>query len=80
MPLNERFADQVALYSARHRVLPGITGLAQISGCRGETDTLEKMSARLRYDLQYIRNWSLWLDLRIIAVTLLGRFTHSNAY
>jgi Undecaprenyl-phosphate glucose phosphotransferase len=79
-PLNERFANQVALFSARHRVLPGITGLAQIHGCRGETDTLEKMTARLRYDLQYIRNWSLWLDLRIIALTLLGRFTHSNAY
>jgi putative colanic acid biosynthesis UDP-glucose lipid carrier transferase len=80
LPLNERFANQVALYSARHRVLPGITGLAQIYGCRGETDTLEKMSARVRYDLQYIRDWSLWLDLRIIAATLLGRFLHANAY
>jgi putative colanic acid biosynthesis UDP-glucose lipid carrier transferase len=80
LPLNERFAHQVALYSARHRVLPGITGLAQIYGCRGETDTLEKMSARVRYDLQYIRDWSLWLDVRIIAATLLGRFLHANAY
>jgi putative colanic acid biosynthesis UDP-glucose lipid carrier transferase len=80
LPLNERFANQVALYSARHRVLPGITGLAQIYGCRGETDTLEKMTARVRYDLQYIRDWSLWLDLRIIAATLLGRFLHANAY
>ena len=80
VPLNERFAHQVALYSARHRVLPGMTGLAQIAGCRGETDTIERMATRLRYDLQYIRTWSLWLDLRIIALTLLGRFTHNNAY
>jgi Undecaprenyl-phosphate glucose phosphotransferase len=80
LPLNEQFAEKIAFYSARHRVLPGITGLAQISGCRGETDTLEKMSARVDYDLQYIRNWSLWLDLRIIALTALGRFTHANAY
>jgi exopolysaccharide biosynthesis polyprenyl glycosylphosphotransferase len=80
LPLNKQFAEKIALYSARHRVLPGITGLAQISGCRGETDTLEKMCARVDYDLQYIRNWSLWLDLRIIALTVLGRFTHANAY
>lgn len=80
VPLDARFAPMLKLYAARHRVLPGITGLAQIHGCRGETDTLEKMAQRLRYDLEYIRSWSPWLDLKIILATLCGRFTHPNAY
>lgn len=80
VPLDRRFAPELRLYAARHRVLPGITGLAQINGCRGETDSQEKMAARLRYDLEYIRAWSLWLDLKIIMATLCGRFLHANAY
>ena len=80
LPLNNRFGDQLPLYAARHRVLPGITGLAQINGCRGETDALEKMATRLEYDLIYIRNWSLWLDLKILLMTLTGKFLHPNAY
>ncbi len=48
----------------RHKVKPGITGLAQINGWRGETDTLEKMEKRIEYDLLYIRGWSIWLDLK----------------
>ena len=80
VPLDDRFMPQLRLYAARHRVLPGITGLAQINGCRGETETIEKMAARLRYDLEYIRSWSLWLDLKIIGATLCGRFLHPNAY
>ncbi len=48
----------------RHKVKPGITGLAQVNGCRGETDTLDKMRRRVEFDHEYIRGWSLWLDLR----------------
>ncbi|MCP4924566.1 MAG: undecaprenyl-phosphate glucose phosphotransferase, partial [Gammaproteobacteria bacterium] len=54
----------------RHRIKPGITGLAQINGYRGETDTLDKMKKRVEYDMQYINNWSFWLDLKIIAKTI----------
>lgn len=56
-------------YSRRHRVKPGLTGLAQINGCRGEIDTVEKAEARLRYDLEYVAKWSLLLDLQIIVLT-----------
>ncbi len=64
------YEDAVEEYSARHRVKPGITGWAQINGYRGETDTLEKIEGRVRYDLEYIENWSIWFDLYIIARTL----------
>jgi putative colanic acid biosynthesis UDP-glucose lipid carrier transferase len=64
----------------RHRVKPGITGLAQINGYRCETDTLEKMQKRLEYDLEYIENWSLGLDLRILARTALTGWVDRNAY
>jgi putative colanic acid biosynthesis UDP-glucose lipid carrier transferase len=80
LPLNERFQPLIPLYNVRHRVHPGITGLAQVNGCRGETDTVEKMAQRVAYDLQYIRTWSIWLDLWIILLTASGRFTHRNAY
>jgi lipopolysaccharide/colanic/teichoic acid biosynthesis glycosyltransferase len=59
---------------------PGITGWAQIHGLRGETDTDEKMRKRVEYDLFYIDNWSLWLDLKIIARTVLSRTSYQNAY
>ncbi|MNY73384.1 UDP-glucose:undecaprenyl-phosphate glucose-1-phosphate transferase [compost metagenome] len=54
---------------ARHRIKPGITGLAQISGCRGETETIDKMEQRVELDLAYINNWSLWLDIKILLKT-----------
>ncbi len=54
---------------ARHRIKPGITGLAQINGCRGETETLEKMQQRVDIDLRYINTWSLWLDIKILLKT-----------
>ena len=54
---------------ARHRVKPGITGLAQVNGFRGETDTIDKMQSRLQYDLEYINNWSLRLDWEILLKT-----------
>jgi Undecaprenyl-phosphate glucose phosphotransferase len=77
---NERYAALIDTYLARHRVKPGITGWAQINGWRGETDTLDKMEWRIRYDLYYIENWSLGFDLWILAKTLLVGFIHRNAY
>jgi putative colanic acid biosynthesis UDP-glucose lipid carrier transferase len=77
---NERFATLIDGYLARHRVKPGITGWAQVNGLRGEADTLARMQDRVRYDLHYIENWSLLLDLRIILRTLLVGFSHPNAY
>ncbi len=66
---NEYYRKLIPGYMLRHKVKPGITGLAQIHGFRGETETLEKMRARIKYDLDYIRHWSLWLDFKIIFLT-----------
>ena len=67
---NEMYRGMIKGYMIRHKVRPGITGLAQVSGCRGETDTLDKMRARIDWDLHYLRNWSLRLDLWIILRTV----------
>jgi putative colanic acid biosynthesis UDP-glucose lipid carrier transferase len=77
---NEFYRGQVKGYMLRHKVKPGITGWAQVSGFRGETDTIEKMEGRIQYDLNYIRNWSLWLDIKIILLTVVKGFTSSKAY
>lgn len=77
---NEEYRKQVAYYMLRHKVRPGITGWAQVNGWRGETDTLEKMEMRVKYDLEYIRHWSLWFDIRIVLMTLFKGFTGKNAY
>ncbi|WP_428820445.1 undecaprenyl-phosphate glucose phosphotransferase [Microbulbifer sp. MCCC 1A16149] len=77
---NEQYRALVNGYMLRHKVKPGITGWAQVNGWRGETDTLEKMSRRVEHDLQYIRNWSIWLDIRIVWMTLFKGFVGSNAY
>ncbi len=77
---NDMYKDRVELYMLRHRVKPGITGWAQIHGYRGETDTEEKMVKRVQFDLYYIRNWSLWMDLRIIVWTAFRGWTGNNAY
>lgn len=66
---NQYYTDKIEAYMARHRIKPGITGLAQISGCRGETETLDKMQKRIELDLSYINNWSLWLDIKILIRT-----------
>jgi Undecaprenyl-phosphate glucose phosphotransferase len=77
----ERKYDEVVEgYFARHRVKPGITGWAQIHGWRGETDTQDKIQARVDHDLHYIENWSLWLDLYILAVTPISLLKTQNAY
>ena len=77
---NTQFAQSVAEYYARHRVKPGITGWAQIHGYRGETDTKDKLENRVKYDLYYIDNWSLLLDLKIILMTIFVGFINENAY
>jgi putative colanic acid biosysnthesis UDP-glucose lipid carrier transferase len=77
---NEMYKDLLDMYMLRHRVKPGITGWAQIHGLRGETDTVDKMARRVEFDLQYIQNWSLWMDIRIIVWTAFKGWTHKNAY
>jgi putative colanic acid biosynthesis UDP-glucose lipid carrier transferase len=77
---NEQYRGQIRGYMLRHKVKPGITGLAQINGCRGETDTVDKMHQRVTYDLAYLRGWSLWLDVKIICLTVFKGFSNPNAY
>lgn len=77
--LNQTFARTIENYEARHKVRPGITGWAQVNGLRGET-TLESMQARVACDIWYIENWSLWLDLRILFLTVFGLWLGKNAY
>lgn len=77
---NEQYRKLIRGYMWRHKVKPGITGLAQVSGWRGETDTLEKMQRRVEFDLEYIRRWSIWLDIKIIIQTALMGFTGKNVY
>ena len=77
---NELFAELISSFSRRHNVKPGITGWAQANGYRGNTDTLEKMRRRVEYDLYYIDNWSLFLDLKIMVMTLFSRKVYWNAY
>jgi putative colanic acid biosynthesis UDP-glucose lipid carrier transferase len=77
---NELYRKLITGYMQRHKVRPGVTGWAQVNGLRGETDTVEKMKARIDYDLDYLRNWSLRLDLYIIAKTVWIVLTGRNAY
>ncbi|WP_299199312.1 undecaprenyl-phosphate glucose phosphotransferase [uncultured Amphritea sp.] len=69
---NDYYSDKVNAYLARHRIKPGITGLAQVSGFRGETETLDKMAKRVEFDLAYINNWSISLDIKILIKTPLS--------
>ncbi|MCL4125503.1 UNVERIFIED_CONTAM: hypothetical protein GTU68_048425 [Idotea baltica] len=77
---NEFYRSKIEGYMLRHKVKPGITGLAQVNGCRGETETLDKMEKRVLFDHQYIREWSIWLDLKIILKTFAVVFSRQNAY
>jgi len=77
---DRKYDDVVDGYFARHRVKPGITGWAQVNGWRGETDTPEKIQGRVDHDLYYIENWSVWLDLYILAMTPLSLAKGKNAY
>jgi putative colanic acid biosynthesis UDP-glucose lipid carrier transferase len=77
---NEYYRRLIPGYMLRHKVRPGLTGWAQINGWRGETETLEKMEKRVEYDLDYLRRWSLWFDLKIIIITIFRSFRDSHAY
>ena len=77
---NEMYRKLIKGYMLRHKVKPGITGWAQVNGCRGETDTLDKMRARVAYDLDYLRNWSLPLDLYIMLRTVWAVLKGDNAH
>ncbi len=77
---NEQYRSLIDGYMLRHKVKPGITGLAQVNGARGETETLEKMELRVEYDHRYIREWSLWMDLKILLQTVAVVLRQENAY
>jgi len=77
---NEAYRKLINGYMIRHKVRPGITGWAQVNGLRGETSTVDKMHLRVQYDLDYLKNWSLALDLKIIARTALIVLQDRNAY
>ncbi|MCX7325655.1 MAG: undecaprenyl-phosphate glucose phosphotransferase [Hyphomicrobiales bacterium] len=77
---DREYVAKISLYARRHNVKPGITGWAQVHGLRGETDTDDKMANRVTYDLWYIDNWNLWLDVAILLRTVLSRKAFSNAH
>lgn len=77
---NEQYRSEIMGYMLRHKVKPGITGWAQINGYRGQTDTLDKMEKRVEYDLEYIHNWSVTLDIKIIFLTIIKGFMSKTAY
>ena len=77
---NEEYRKLIKGYMVRHKVLPGITGLAQVNGCRGETSKLEEMEARVNYDLDYLRHWSPMLDIKILLLTVVKVFRDDKAY
>ena len=77
---NEQYRKLISGYMIRHKVRPGITGLAQVNGLRGETETVEKMRERVRFDLEYMSHWSPWLDVKIIVKTLWVLARDNNAY
>lgn len=77
---DDLYHDAVRSYFSRHKVKPGITGWAQVNGWRGETDTLEKIEQRVEHDMHYIDNWSVLLDLYIIAITPFSLIGGKNAY
>ncbi len=77
---DDHYKELLAGYMLRHKVKPGITGWAQINGFRGQTESLEKMKKRIEYDLYYVEHFSLWLDLKIIIMTVFKGWTNPNAY
>ncbi|NWG71968.1 MAG: undecaprenyl-phosphate glucose phosphotransferase [Parvularculaceae bacterium] len=77
---NHAYAQAIENYSGRHKMKPGLTGWAQVNGYRGETSENELMAERVKYDLDYIDNWSLWFDLKIMALTVAAVLFPKNAY
>lgn len=78
--LNEQYRKLIKGYMVRHKVPPGLTGLAQVNGCRGETAKLEEMQARIKYDLDYLRRWTPLLDVKILLLTIVKVFRDEKAY
>jgi putative colanic acid biosynthesis UDP-glucose lipid carrier transferase len=76
----DKYRKLISGYMIRHKVRPGITGWAQVNGLRGETDSIEKMKARVDYDLAYLSDWSLAFDLAILARTISAVIRGSNAH
>ena len=77
----EQYSELIDKYMVRHFSKPGITGWAQVTGYRGETEKLEQMEGRIKKDIWYIENWSFWLDIKIIAMTALSIIKpDKNAY
>ena len=76
---NLEYEKKIRLYARRHNMKPGITGWAQVHGFRGETDET-RMGKRVEYDLYYVENWSLWLDIQIMVRTVLSRKSYRNAF
>jgi Undecaprenyl-phosphate glucose phosphotransferase len=77
---DDLYGDMLEHYANRHKVKPGITGWAQVNGFRGPTETPDKMRSRVDHDLTYIDNWSLWLDIKILFMTIVGGFSGKNAF
>jgi len=77
---NEHYRKIISGYMLRHKIKPGITGWAQVNGLRGETDTIEKMADRVKFDLEYLRCWSISLDLLILLKTVKLVVSQKNAY
>jgi putative colanic acid biosynthesis UDP-glucose lipid carrier transferase len=80
MEHNNHYKELIPHYMLRHKVKPGITGWAQVNGFRGETETVDKMKARVDHDLVYLESWSVWLDIKIVLMTVLKGFFGRNAY
>lgn len=77
---DDLYKELVDGYMYRYRVRPGITGWAQVNGYRGETRKVEKMAARVKFDLFYMQNWTFWFDIKIILITLVKGFVGRNAF
>lgn len=77
---NELYRKLIKGYMLRHKVKPGITGWAQVNGLRGETETVDKMQERIRMDLIYLKNWSIWFDISIIFRTVWVVLRRNNAH
>ena len=77
---NEEYRKKITYYMLRHKMKPGITGWAQVSGWRGETDTDDKMEMRIKHDLHYIRHWSIWFDFKIVIFTVFKGFVGKHVY
>jgi putative colanic acid biosynthesis UDP-glucose lipid carrier transferase len=76
---DQKYSEHISDYYARHNIKPGITGLAQVRGYRGETKEIDQMNKRIESDIEYINNWSIWLDLSILVRTTTA-FTGKGAY